>query len=139
VGIAADAIASVNDSVTVPQLRVLMMVHHRGPLNLGAVATGLDVNPSNASRICDRLIKAGLLDRRDSPRDRRNITLSLTGAGRQVVSKVTRHRRTAITRVLRRMDVADRDLLATALDRFAAAGGEPDTDDAVALIWPPGQ
>ena len=77
--------------------------------------------PSNASRICDRLIRAGLLDRQDSPDDRRNITLSLTDAGRRLVNKVTYHRRTAITRVLRDMDSNDRELLTTALDRFVTA------------------
>jgi DNA-binding MarR family transcriptional regulator len=135
VGIAAAAVAEVDDSVTVPQLRVLVMVDTRGPLNLAGVAAGLGVNPSNASRICERLIRAGLLDRQESPDDRRNITLSLTAAGRRLVNKVTRHRRTAITRVLRGMDPEDRELLKTALDRFATAAGEPTTDDAT-MIWP---
>jgi DNA-binding MarR family transcriptional regulator len=114
---------------------VLVMVDTRGPLNLAAVAAGLDVNPSNASRICDRLIRAGWLDRRESPTDRRNITLTLTAAGRRLVTKVVRHRRRAITRVLRDVAPKDRELLATAFDRFAAATGEP-AYDAVALIWP---
>jgi DNA-binding MarR family transcriptional regulator len=138
VGIVAASIAEVDDSVTVPQLRVLVMVHARGPLNLAAVAAGLGVNPSSASRICDRLIRAGLLDRRDSPQDRRNITLRLTDAGRRLVNKVTRHRRTAIARVLTGMDPADRKLLATAFDRFATAVEEPLASDAVTLIWPDG-
>ena len=137
VGIAAESIAAVDDNVTVPQWRVLVMVDSRGPLNLAAVAAGLDVNPSNASRICDRLIKAGLLDRRESATDRRNITLTLTAAGRRLVTKVVRHRRRAITRVLRGMAPKDRELLATALDQFAAAASEP-AYDAVALIWPGG-
>ncbi len=139
VGIAAASIASVDDNVTVPQWRVLVMVDTRGPLNLAAVAAGLDVNPSNASRICDRLTRAGLLDRQDSPDDRRNITLSLTAAGRRLVNKVTRHRRTAITRVLRGMAPDDRNMLATALDRFAAAAGEPLAYEAATLIWPAGR
>jgi len=137
VGIAAASIAAVDDNVTVPQWRVLVMVDTRGPLNLAAVAAGLNVNPSNASRICDRLIKAGLLDRKESPTDRRNITLTLTPDGRRLVTKVVRHRRREITRVLRGMTPDDRDLLATALDRFDDAAGEP-TYDAVALIWPGG-
>ena len=137
VGIAAASIAAVDDNVTVPQWRVLVMVDTRGPLNLAAVAAGLDVNPSNASRICDRLIKAGLLDRQESRTDRRNITLSLTAAGRRLVTKVVRHRRRASTQVLRRMAPHDRELLATAFDRFADAAGEPNYD-AVALIWPGG-
>ncbi|BBX98579.1 MarR family winged helix-turn-helix transcriptional regulator [Mycobacterium lacus] len=139
VGIAAAAIAQVDASVTVPQLRVLVLLDTRGPLNLAGVAGGLGVNPSNASRICERLIRAGLLDRQESPDDRRNITLSLTDAGRRLINTVTRHRRTAITRVLRGMDPKDRELLTTALDRFATAAGEPLPGDAVAMIWPGGR
>lgn len=137
VGIAASSIASVVDDVTVPQWRVLVMVDTRGPLNLAAVAAGLDVNPSNASRICDRLIKAGWLDRRESPTDRRNITLSLTADGRRLVTKVVRHRRRAITKVLRVMAPRDRELVAAAFDRFATAAGEPAQDE-VSLMWPGG-
>lgn len=139
VGMAAASIAEVDVSVTMPQLRVLVMVDTKGPLNLAAVAAGLGVNPSNASRICDRLIRAGLLDRQESPEDRRNITLSLTDAGRRLVNKVIRRRRRAIVRVLRDMESDDRELLATALDRFATAAGEPLDDDAVRLIWPGGR
>ena len=139
VGIAAASIAAVDDDVTVPQLRVLVMVDTKGPLNLAAVAAGLGVNPSNASRICDRLIRAGLLDRQESPDDRRNITLSLTDAGRRLVNKMIKHRRTSIIRVLRDMDPDDRELLTTALDRFAAAAGEPLADDAVMLTWSGGR
>jgi DNA-binding MarR family transcriptional regulator len=136
VGIAAESIAAVDDTVTVPQLRVLVMVDTRGPLNLAAVAAGLDVNPSNASRTCDRLIKAGLLDRRESSTDRRNVTLTLTPVGRHLVDKVTKHRRDAIGRVLRQMPPAERDRLAVALDAFATAAGEPLNDDVLTTMWP---
>ena len=61
--------------------------------------------------------------------------MRLTAAGRLLVNKVTRHRRTAITRVLRGMNPEDRELLKTALDRFATAAGEPTPDDAT-MIWP---
>jgi DNA-binding MarR family transcriptional regulator len=139
VGIAAAAIAAVDATVTVPQLRVLVLLDTRGPLNLAGLAAALGVNPSNASRICERLIRAGFVDRQESPDDRRNITLSLTEAGRRLINKVTRHRRAAITRVLRDMDPDDRELLKAALDRFATAAGEPMPDDAIAMVWPGGR
>lgn len=124
VGIAAESVAEVDDIVTVPQLRVLMMIATRGPMNLGSVASGLDVSAPNASRICDRLLKAGLLDRREDPVDRRNVTLTLTDDGQALIDRVTRHRRTAIRRVLRDMSVRDRESLAVALTVFAEAAGE---------------
>jgi DNA-binding MarR family transcriptional regulator len=137
VGIAAASVAEVEDVVTVPHLRILVMVDTRGPLNLGAVAETLGVNPSNASRAVDRLIKVGLLDRRDAAEDRRNLTLTLTTAGHELVDRVSTHRREAISAVLERMTPEDRDALASALRRFAAAAGEPIDGDVLTLLWPP--
>ena len=54
-------------SVTLPQLRVLVLTCDRGALSMGEVAQLLDVHPSNATRLVDRLVQAGLLDRRDDP------------------------------------------------------------------------
>ncbi|MDV3126882.1 MarR family transcriptional regulator [Mycobacterium sp. 21AC1] len=125
VGIAAASVAAVDDLVTLPQLRVLMMIATQGPLSLGAVASGLDVGAPSASRICDRLLKAGFLDRRDDPDDRRSIVLTLTADGRSIVERVNRHRRTAVRRVLRNLAAGDRERLTVALEAFAEAAGEP--------------
>ncbi len=125
VGITAASIAEVDDVVTVPHLRVMMMLATRGPLNLGGVAVGLGVAPSNASRICDRLLKLGIVDRRDDPSDRRQLELTLTADGSALIERVIRHRRTAIRRILRKLASTQRDQLAAALDDFATAAGEP--------------
>jgi DNA-binding MarR family transcriptional regulator len=138
VGIAATSLAGIEDLVTVPQWRVLVLIHSRGPMNLASVAAELGVNPSNASRTCDRLAKAGLLDRRESVVDRRNITLTLTAAGRRLVQKVTRQRHSAIREVMRKLPASARNDLADALATFAEAAGEPAADAAVLLaLWPP--
>ncbi|MEE2034910.1 MarR family transcriptional regulator [Rhodococcus sp. CC-R104] len=136
VGIAAASVAEVEDTVTMPQLRILVLIGTHGPVNLAAVAETLEVNPSNASRAVDRLMKAGLLDRRDSPADRRNVHLTLTQAGAALVETVSSHRRRAIAAVLARMESEDRDALAVALRRFAATAGEPVDGDALTLLWP---
>ena len=121
--------AGVDDTVTVPQFRVLVMLYTRGPLNLGAVAAALNVNPSNASRTCDRLMKIGLVDRKESDVDRRIVMLVLTPSGRRLVGKVTRRRRSAIDRILRSLTAAERESVAEAFAVFADAAGEP-LDDA---------
>ncbi|KAA0101050.1 MarR family transcriptional regulator [Mycolicibacterium sp. P1-18] len=136
VGIAAASMADVVDTITVPQFRVLVMLSGRGPLNLGAVAENLNVNPSNASRTCDRLVKANLVCRSESDADRRLVLLSLTPGGRRLVGKVTRRRRAAIRRVLLSMGDEDRDAVAAALASFADAAGEVDEGDALGLFWP---
>ncbi|OBF94510.1 transcriptional regulator [Mycolicibacterium flavescens] len=134
VAITAASISTVDDVVTVPQLRVMMMIATRGAVNLAAVAAGLQVSASNASRICDRLLKIGMVDRRDDPADRRNIALTLTSDGQVLIDRVIHHRRIAIRRILREMPAAQRETLVVALDAFATVAGEPREEHRHALI-----
>ncbi len=67
VGLTAESIARVDDVVTVPQLRVLVLTSMQGALNLGAVAEAPGVHASNATRTVDRLVVAGSIDRRTPP------------------------------------------------------------------------
>ncbi|GFG53596.1 MarR family transcriptional regulator [Mycolicibacterium agri] len=134
VGISAASIAEVDDVVTVPQLRVMMMIATRGGMNLSTVAEGLRVSPSNASRICDRLLRIGMIDRREDPADRRHITLTLTSQGQALIERVIRHRRSAIRGILRQMTPRERERLAAALNEFAAIAGEPWADHDHALV-----
>lgn len=135
VAVSAESVASVEDIVTLPQLRVLVLVASRTAPNLGAVAAGLGVHPSNATRAVDRLVSAGLLDRRDDPTDRRNLILELTPAGRDLVDKVMDRRRTAIAAILDRMPPGRRRSLVPVMRAFAEAGGEASDDAAWSLGW----
>jgi DNA-binding MarR family transcriptional regulator len=135
VGVSARSVALVEDDVTLPQLRLLVMVASRGPLNLAAVATGLGVHPSNATRACDRLVTAGLLDRRDNPDDRRHLLLELTPSGRALVVRVMNQRRAAIAEILDRMPRSRRRALVGVLRSFAAAAGELPDREVWALGW----
>ena len=122
--ITAESIARVGEGVTLPQLRVLVLASQPGQLNASGVAQALDVHLSSASRICDRLVQAGLLDRRALPQDRRHVDLTLTPAGERLLTSVNDHRREVFTRILRRMDPAEREALAQALSGFVAAAEE---------------
>lgn len=135
VAISSRSVAAVEDVVTPPQLRVLVMIASRGPLNLGAVARGLGVHPSNATRACDRLVLAGLLDRRDDPADRRNLQLQLTDEGRRLVDDVMDRRRHAIAEVLERMPALQRTALVPVLVTFAEAAGEMDDEHLWSVGW----
>jgi DNA-binding MarR family transcriptional regulator len=121
VAITARAMADIEEVVTLPQFRVLVMASADGPLNLRSVAAGLGVHPSNATRACDRLVAAGLLDRREDPGDRRQIVLTLTEAGRQLIDSVMRRRRTAIGDVLAEIPGDQRIGLAIGLNAFSTA------------------
>ena len=124
-GIVAESVAQAGDAITMPQLRALVLVATRSDVNASAVAAALDVHPSNATRLLDRLVQAGLLDRRDAAIDRRNVELSLTTEGVNLLDSVMEHRRQAFERILSRMRPAERRRLGTALQAFADAAGEP--------------
>ncbi|MGH3797732.1 MAG: MarR family winged helix-turn-helix transcriptional regulator [Pseudonocardiaceae bacterium] len=135
VAVTAQSMAALEDRVTLPQFRVLVIVASRGPSNLVAVAQGLGVHPSNATRACDRLVSAGLLDRRDNPDDRRNLVLELTAEGQRLVEEVTGYRRSAIEKTMARMPVEHRGALATFMGSFAEAAGEVSHTEAWMLGW----
>ncbi|MEO7745636.1 MAG: MarR family transcriptional regulator [Actinomycetota bacterium] len=135
VGVTAASVAAVEDQVTLPQLRVLVMAGDDELLTLTRVASILGVHPSNATRTCDRLVTAGFLDRRDNPDDRRQLQLTLTAHGRALVAQIMNHRRAAIETVLRRMQPAAQQRLAEALAEFAAAAHDADVDESPALAW----
>ncbi len=107
--------------VTPPQLRVLVMLESRGPLNLTAIAEGLDVNPSNASRTCDQLVSAGLLTRREDATDRRAVSLRLSRKGAALVTRLMDHRRLLFAELLERIGAADRRALVQGLNALLRA------------------
>ncbi len=127
-GVTAESIAQVDAVITLPQLRVLVLASKVEPLSATAVADALDVHLSTASRICDRLVQAALMHRRDRPDDRRQLELTLTDEGRRVLDNITEHRRRVFTRILRRIDPAERTALTRALDGFIAAAHDYDSD-----------
>ena len=135
VAVAAQSVASVEHRVTLPQLRVLVMIASRGPQNLASVAAGLGVHASNGTRMCDKLVNAGLLHRSDDPTDRRNLILELTPSGQQLVDSMIEYRRTAITNVLAKMPAQLRSDLVPALLAFADSAQEIPPSEAWALGW----
>jgi DNA-binding MarR family transcriptional regulator len=136
------SLSKVNSQLTVPQLRVLVMVSAEQGLSINGVASGLGVNASNASRTCERLVAAGLLHRDEHADDRRRVVLTLSPAGRRLVDSVMEVRRTELLNVVAKMKPADRRQLAEALAAFNAAAqrvieeqGAADAPDQHLLAW----
>lgn len=69
------------------QMAVLMHLHHRGPREVMACGELLQLSPAGASQMIERLVQAGLVQRGETPGDRRVRLVHLTEAGRQVVEE----------------------------------------------------
>ena len=124
VGITVRSINTAPVEVTLAQHRVLVLVATRGEQTVGALAEQLEVNQSNASRLCDRLQKLGLITRDRSSTDGRAVNVSLTTQGRDLVQAVRAHRRTDVQRVLDQMSPSQVEATIKALTAFGEAAHE---------------
>lgn len=138
VAIAARSLGAVDESLTLPQFRALVVLSARGSVNLSRFAEYLGVNPSTAMRMVDRLEGAGMAARTSSRADRREVLIALTDAGHRVVREITEARRAEIAGIVAAMSPAQRDGLVDALRAFTDAGGEPPVRDLTADQLLPG-
>jgi DNA-binding MarR family transcriptional regulator len=115
------------DRVSGSQLRAMLVVEEFDGINLRGLAASLGMILSSASRLCDRLVAAGMLERFPGRTDRREIALHLTKAGHRLLGELRAERRRRLTEVLSRMSPAARQALLRGLSEFGAAAGKPDS------------
>src|SRR5579862_6372701 len=129
VGITVRALASVSDEVTLPQLRTLVVVSLQGPQTVSALAERLDVHASTMTRMCNRLVTRGLVVRKPSAVDRREVVIELTPPGQGLVDEVMDKRRHEIDSIVRRMSTDDTARVVAALDLFSQVADGPRSAD----------
>jgi DNA-binding MarR family transcriptional regulator len=129
VAVAARSLAVVAEDATLAQYRVLVELASRGPQRLADLSDALKVDRSTATRMCDRLVRKGLVHRRRATDDRRGVRVSLATSGAELVAEVSRRRRAEILSILERMPSEHRELVVGALRAFADAAGEVPEQD----------
>jgi DNA-binding MarR family transcriptional regulator len=113
------------------QLNALLVIERYEGVNLRGLAGRLRMILSSASRLCDRLIAAGMLERVPGRVDRREIALFLTASSRHLLAELRATRQETVARALAEMTPTGRAALLTGLAEFAAVAG-PDPSPAVA-------
>ncbi|ALV38367.1 MarR family transcriptional regulator [Streptomyces sp. CdTB01] len=103
------------------QLRVLHILEHHDGINLRSLAESLASTPPSTSRLCDRLVAAGLVERVVSAEDRREVRLHLSGRGRAYLADLRTRRERELRSVLADMPVAKRIALLEGLEAFCDA------------------
>ena len=103
VALSARSIADVDDTLTIPQFRTLVLVSNVGPVNMKTLALLLGLPPSAVGRIVERLVTAGLVVRSGNSESHRHHVVEVSAYGRKVVNKVTSKRRDAIAKVVATM------------------------------------
>jgi DNA-binding MarR family transcriptional regulator len=123
--VSARSIGSVDESITLPQFRVLVVLSTQGALPLSAVAAQLGVSLAAARRLVDGLIASGLVRESAGSNVQRQNVVEMTESGAEIVAMVTRQRRDDIAEIIARIPDRPRSDWVAALRSFAEVGGEP--------------
>ncbi|MBI2854311.1 MAG: MarR family transcriptional regulator [Chloroflexi bacterium] len=107
--------------LTIVQLKSLSLIDLSGNTNVRTLAASLNVTPPDITRIVDRLVEQGLVDRRENPKDRRMILLQTTEQGRTLLSKLRETKIAHMRHVLARLTLEELRALNKGLDALARA------------------
>jgi DNA-binding MarR family transcriptional regulator len=129
VSLTARSLAQLDANVTLPQYRALVILAGSGPRRLVDLAAELSVQPSTATRMCDRLARKGFVTREERADDRRVAWVVLKPAGRELVGAMMQRRRADIEELVGSVTLPDPAGLAAALRALTTAAGElPESD-----------
>jgi DNA-binding MarR family transcriptional regulator len=103
-----------------PHAGILHVIDRAGGLSQQALGGTLGVFPSRLVPLLDELERRGLVERRDSPVDRRSYALHLTDAGRATLQQIGRIGREHQDALCAALDESERAQLTALLTRIAA-------------------
>ena len=88
--------------------RVLEALLHKGPLPVNRVGPKVWLTPGSISVAVDRLVKRGLVSRKDHPGDRRVRRVELTAKGRALITRAFGEHAAAMEDVVRVLSTNER-------------------------------
>lgn len=74
--------------LTVPQWNTLQTIHERGQVTIKSLSEALQVSAPSASSMVERLVEMGMLVRKQSRTDRREVLVRVTKAGQTALEEM---------------------------------------------------
>lgn len=124
VGITLHSLEALGGEVTIPQFRLLLIAAGMGRVPSSRIAAEAMMTPSSVTRLADKLEAAGLLERGTDPRNRSIVTIKITEAGLDLVTRVVERRHELLAAALDRMEPGEREAAARIAPRFAGFAGD---------------
>ncbi len=90
-------------NLSMPRLIALMHIDRRHTATISSLSEHLNLTMATTSQIVDQLVQDGLVERSESPHDRRQKLVSLTPAGERLVAEARQIRLSEASRHLRRL------------------------------------
>lgn len=131
--VAAESQTSEIEGMGGGQHRALMVLHHEGPLRSGVLAERCHVSEPNISKMLKNMERAGLVERRTDPENRRVVWVSLTPSGKALSESMAARFHDRLAEILDHLSDSQLKDLATTLghleslvvSREAQAGVDP--------------
>jgi DNA-binding MarR family transcriptional regulator len=112
--------AARNDGeLSLPQYHLLAALSDQGAARCGELAESAGVAASTASRMLDTLVREGLVDRCESPEDRRAVRIVLTERGAAAHARKRAEVEKKLTRMFGSLEPEERESAERLLRRFA--------------------
>ncbi len=87
-------------------------------MNSKSIANKMNLSPSRVSRIIDKMVKGGYLNRKSSEEDRRNISISLTNKGNNLLDEVIKFRKICETKITSSLTDIEFDMVKSVLTKI---------------------
>jgi DNA-binding MarR family transcriptional regulator len=101
----------------------IMIALTRGPHSVGQLAEVLGVSPPAATRLVDRLVEHGVVERRHDPADRRVVLVDYVPAMRDVARRLMEVRRRRLTDAMERLSDEEARMFVRGLRSLAEGFG----------------
>ena len=102
--------------LSIPQLRMLLLLDTHGDSTMGELAKRASVTMSMATSSVNALVGGHYASRRRSPEDRRVVLVSLTEQGRQVLERYREERRQRLAALFHRLSASDQERFVQAFE-----------------------
>lgn len=110
------------------QMRLVMQLYRRGPAKISDIAGWVGISLPTASEQIDRLVEAGMAERRVNPEDRREVLIELSPKAIERAGYIWEMLRARVQRVFERFTPEEQPLVVRVLEAFADVF-EQDPDD----------
>jgi DNA-binding MarR family transcriptional regulator len=108
--------------LTMPQLKVVLLLFLNGPERMGTIASALGVSLATATGVVDRLVEKDMMTREGDPNDRRIVLIRLSDQGEKMITGLWQLARGNAELLLKMLDQRKLQLLNEALHTLLEAG-----------------
>lgn len=113
-----DQFRSKEFELTLSQLRFLRILLREGEATMGKLSEALRVAPPSATTTAERLVKQGLIVRKESAHDRRVVKIALSAKGKHLMERVTDSRRQRWREIMNKLSPDERENIISTLQRL---------------------